>query len=140
MTAIQPLLLDTCAAIWLVNGDPISVESRAAITGAQTANAGVHVSPMTVWEIVRLVAKNRIYLSRSPEDWFDGLLGLTGVRLAAMPPKVLIASASLPGLPPKDPVDRILAATGRMFGYSIITRDGELMLYARAGHIKAIGC
>jgi PIN domain nuclease of toxin-antitoxin system len=57
-----------------------------------------------------------------------------------MPPKVLIASASLPGLPPKDPVDRILAATGRMFGYSIITRDGELMLYARAGHIKAIGC
>ena len=104
MTATQPLLLDTCAAIWLVNGDPISVESRAAITAAQTANAGVHVSPMTVWEIVRLVAKNRIYLSRSPEDWFDGLLGLTGVRLAAMPPKVLIASASLPGLPPKDPV------------------------------------
>jgi PIN domain nuclease of toxin-antitoxin system len=140
LTATQPLLLDTCAAIWLVNGDPISVESRAAITAAQTANAGVHVSPMTAWEIATLVAKNRIYLSRSPEDWFDGLLGLTGVRLAAMPPKVLIASASLPGLPPKDPVDRILAATGRMFGYSIITRDGELMLYARAGHIKAIGC
>ena len=58
MTAIQPLLLDTCAAIWLVNGDPISVESRAAITAAQTANAGVHVSPMTAWEIATLVEKN----------------------------------------------------------------------------------
>jgi PIN domain nuclease of toxin-antitoxin system len=44
-----------------------------------------------------------------------------------MPPKVLIASALLPGLPPKDPVGRIIAATSRAFGYSIITRDGELM-------------
>ena len=57
-----------------------------------------------------------------------------------MSPKVLIASASLPGLPPKDPVDRIIAATSRAFGYSIITRDGELMRYARAGHIEAISC
>ena len=140
MTTARPLLLDTCAAIWLVNGDPMSANSRAAITAAQTGNMGVYVSPMTAWEIATLVAKNRIYLAHSPEDWFDALLGLTGLRLAAMPPKILIASASLPGLPPKDPVDRIIAATGRIFGYSIITRDGELMLYARAGHIEAIGC
>jgi hypothetical protein len=37
-------------------------------------------------------------------------------------------------------VDRIIAATGRTFGYSVVTRDGELMLYARAGHIDAVGC
>jgi len=46
----------------------------------------------------------------------------------------------LPGRPPKDPVDRIIAATGRAFGYIIVTRDGDLMLYARAGHIEAVGC
>jgi len=57
-----------------------------------------------------------------------------------MPPNLLIASAVLPGTPPKDPVDRIIAATGRTFGYSIITRNGELMNYARAGHIDAIAC
>jgi PIN domain nuclease of toxin-antitoxin system len=53
---------------------------------------------------------------------------------------VLIASASLPGAPPKDPVDRIIAATSRTCGFSLITRNGELMLYARAGHIDAVGC
>lgn len=140
MIAAQPLLLDTCAAIWLVNGDPMSANSRGAIVATQTNNIGVYVSPMTAWEIATLVAKHRLHLTLSPEDWFDALLGLAGVRLAAMPPKVLIASASLPGLPPKDPVDRIIAATSRAFGYSIITRDGELMRYARAGHIEAIGC
>jgi PIN domain nuclease of toxin-antitoxin system len=134
------VLLDTCAAIWLVNGDPMSAGSRASITAAQRGNLGVYVSPMTAWEIATLVAKNRLQLALSPEAWFDALLGLAGVRLAAMPPEVLIASAALPGMPPKDPVDRIIAATGRAFGYSIITRDGELMDYARAGHITAIGC
>jgi PIN domain nuclease of toxin-antitoxin system len=136
----QPMLLDTCAAIWLVNGDPMSADSRASITAAQTENLGVYVSPMTAWEVATLVAKNRLQLALSPEAWFEALLGLVGVRLAAMPPRVLIASATLPGAPPKDPVDRIIAATGRTFGYSIVTRDGELMLYARAGHIIAVGC
>jgi PIN domain nuclease of toxin-antitoxin system len=136
----QPVLLDTCAAIWLVNGDPMTVDSRSSISAAQRGNLGVYVSPMTAWEIATLVAKNRLQLALSPEAWFDALLGLAGVRLAAMPPKVLIASAALPGMPPKDPVDRIIAATGRAFGYSIVTRDGELMDYARAGHINAIGC
>jgi PIN domain nuclease of toxin-antitoxin system len=136
----QPVLLDTCAAIWLVNGDPMSADSRASITAAQTENLGVYVSPMTAWEVATLVAKNRLQLALSPEAWFEALLGLVGVRLAAMPPRVLIASTTLPGAPPKDPVDRIIAATGRTFGYSIVTRDGELMLYARAGHIVAVGC
>jgi len=135
-----PVLLDTCAAIWLMNGDPMSADSRAAINRAQTENRGIYVSPITAWEIATLAAKNRLQLTLSPEAWFDNLLRLPGVRLALMPSKVLISSASLPGAPPKDPVDRIIAATGRTFGFSIITRNGELMLYARAGHVEAIGC
>jgi PIN domain nuclease of toxin-antitoxin system len=136
----RAVLLDTCAAIWLMNGDPISAESRAAIAAAQTENLGIYVSPMTAWEIATLAAKDRLQLTLSPEAWFDHLMRLPGVRLAPMPPGVLIASASLPGAPPSDPVDRIVAATARTFGLSIITRDGELILYARAGHIDAIEC
>jgi PIN domain nuclease of toxin-antitoxin system len=134
------VLLDTCAAIWLMNGDPMSVGSRAAVAAAQAGNLGVHVSPMTAWEIATLVAKNRLRLSLSPETWFDALLALAGVRLAPMPPKVLIASASLPGVPPNDPVDRIIVATGRTYGYAVISRDGELRRYARAGYIDLVEC
>jgi PIN domain nuclease of toxin-antitoxin system len=136
----QPVLLDTCAAIWLMNGDPISAESQAAIAAAQTENLGIYVSPMTAWEIATLVVKNRLQLTLSPDAWFENLLRLPGVRLTPMPPKVLIASASLPGAAPKDPVDRIIAATVRAFGFLLITRNGELMLYARAGHVDAVAC
>jgi PIN domain nuclease of toxin-antitoxin system len=123
-----------------MNGDPMSVGSRAAVAAAQAGNLGVHVSPMTAWEIATLVAKNRLRLSLSPETWFDALLALAGVRLAPMPPKVLIASASLPGVPPNDPVDRIIVATGRTYGYAVISRDGELRRYARAGYIDLVEC
>ena len=136
----RPVLLDTCAAIWLMNGDRMSAQSRASVVAAQTANLGVYVSPMTAWEIAILVSKNKLQLSLSPEAWFDALLGFTGVRLAALLPRVLIASAGLPGAAPRDPVDRIIAATGRTFGYAIVTRNGDLSRYARAGHIEAIEC
>jgi len=118
----------------------MSAVSRDAVIAAQAENLGVYVSPMTAWELATLIAKNRLQLSLSPEAWFDALLGQAGVRLAALPPMVLIASASLPGAPPKDPVDRIIAATGRAFGYTVITRDGELTRYARSGHLVLVQC
>lgn len=136
----RSVLLDTCAAIWLMNGDPMSLVSRAAISAALADGQGVHVSPITAWEIAILVAKNRLQLTLAPEAWFDRLLSLPGVRLAPMPARVLIASATLPGSPPRDPADRIIAATGRAFGHAIVTRDGELIPYAREGHIDAVEC
>ncbi len=136
----QPVLLDTCAAIWLMDAEPMSPDSLAAIRAAQRSHAGVFVSPISAWELATLVHRNRIQLNRSPEVWFETLLGLPGVRLAPMPPSVLIASASLPGQAPRDPADRIIAATARMFGYTVITRDGELVPYAAAGHVSLVAC
>ena len=95
---------------------------------------------MTAWEIAMLVAKGKIALSLDPEVWFDRVLGLPGAALAAMPPPVLIASCALPGAPPADPVDRILAATARTFGYTLVTRDRHLLAYGGEGHVQVMGC
>ncbi len=135
-----PILLDTCAAIWLMSRSPLSPASRNAIRAAQTANLGVYLSPIIAWEIGTLVAKGRLHLTLSPEVWFDTLLALPGVRLAALTPQLLIASTALPGSPPSDPADRILAATARFFGYRVITRDSKLLAYAAQGHILATAC
>ncbi len=135
----RPVLLDTCAALWLMNGDPMSAASRAAIAEAHTENTA-HVSPIAAWEVATLAARARLALSLSPGAWFAALLRQPGVRLVPMGPDVLIASASLPGAPPRDPADRIVAATAREYGFVVVTRDGDLLPYARAGHIGAIGC
>jgi PIN domain nuclease of toxin-antitoxin system len=136
----RPVLLDTCAAIWLMEGAAMSQASRDLMRGAQHGRVGVFLSPITAWEIATLLRKNRIQLNRTPEAWFDELLGLPGIRLAELSPAVLVASALLPGNAPRDPADRIVAATARAFGYTVITRDGELIPYAAAGHIEVVAC
>jgi PIN domain nuclease of toxin-antitoxin system len=119
---------------------PLSSASRAAIRAAQTANLGVYLSPFTAWEIGTLVSKGRLHLTLSPEVWFESLLALPGVRLAELTPRLLIASTALPGKPPSDPADRIIAATARLNGYRVITRDSKLLAYAVQGHILATAC
>lgn len=136
----SPVLLDTCAAIWLMSRAPLSTASRGAIRTAQSANLGVYLSPFTAWEIGTLVAKGRLHLTLSPEVWFETVLALPGVRLAALTPQLLIHSTALPGTPPSDPADRIIAATARLFGYRVITRDSKLLDYAKQGHILAAAC
>ena len=134
------ILLDTCAAIWLMAGDPISPASRTAIRHAQAANSGVYVSPFTAWEIGTLVARGRLQLTLSPNVWLETLLTLPGVRLAALTYEILLASTALPGTPPADPADRIIAATARVHGHVVLTRDRKLLAYAREGHIRVKAC
>lgn len=108
---------------------------RAAESGEPT-----YVSPITAWEIGLLAAHGRMKLLMAPERWFERLLEAPGLLLADMPPTVLVLSSFLPGMPPNDPADRILAATAREYGYTLVTRDRSLLDYAGQGHLKALAC
>ena len=131
-------LLDTCAVIWIANGDRLREPAASALREARDER--LLVCPMTAWEIAMLVAKGKMALAMSPGIWFERFCELPGVVLAKMPPSVLIASANLPGAPPADPVDRILAATAREFGYTLVTRDGYLLEYGKLGHVRVMTC
>ena len=133
-------LLDTCAVIWIARDEPLREPAASALTDLHAEDGRLAVSPITAWEVAMLVAKGRMALSLSPEIWFDGICAIPGVALAGMPPPVLIASCSLPGSPPADPADRILAATARAFGYTLVTRDRHLLDYGSEGHIQVMGC
>ena len=136
----DPLLLDTCAVIWVANDEPIAKEAREAIAAALLADAPVYVSPISAWEVGMLAARRRISLRMPPEKWFDRLLGAPGLRLAELPPSLLIASSFLPGDTPADPADRIIAATAREFDLRVVTRDRRLLAYAESGYCRALAC
>lgn len=134
------LLLDTHAAIWLVEGERLSNAATEALTSAAARREDTLVSPMTAWEIGMLSARGRIRMPLTPVAWFDRLIASQGIALADLPARVLIASSFLPGSPPRDPVDRILVATARENDYHLVTRDKELLDYAAQGHVRAVEC
>lgn len=133
-------LLDTCAVIWLAQGDPWREPAASELPENLERGARLFVSPITAWEVGMLVTKARLALALDPDLWFQRFCDLPGINLAAMPATVLAASTRLPDQPPGDPADRILIATARAFGYFLVTRDGGIREYGSRGHVQVLAC
>lgn len=143
MTDHPAVLLDTCAAIWVVNASPLS----AAVTGMiQRAGqtGGVFVSTASAWEIGLLSRprpnRNTLQFLPDPKAWFARLLALPGVKEAPITPAIAIDSWFLPGDLHPDPADRLIIATARHLGMPIVTSDRRIIAYAGAGHVAVIPC
>lgn len=137
---MQPLLLDTCAVIWLSEGEKLADAAIELLKAADDAGQITYISPISAWEVGLLASRGRIQLLITPQRWFARLFESRGVRLAEMSPDVLVASSFLPGKPPGDPADRIIAATARDLGATLITRDRALLGYGKQGHLSVVGC
>ena len=136
----MPLLLDSFAALRLLNGDPFGRSALTAIEAASGNNEPILVSPVTAWEMAELIAHKRVQSRMPPEVWFSSLLELPCMTLAPMPPEILMAAASLPARSPENPALRIIAATARQYGYCVVTRNRSLLAYARAGQMDVLPC
>ena len=135
----HPILLDTCAVIWLTEGETLARPAIELLRLAAEEDTPTFVSPITAWEVGQLVARNRLNIFATPSRWFSEVLN-RGARLADMSPDTLIASSFLPGRAPRDPADRIILATARDLGATIITRDRTLLDYGKQGHASVVKC
>jgi PIN domain nuclease of toxin-antitoxin system len=140
MSETAPLLLDTHAAVWITEGLPLASKATEVMDAVYRAGSTIFVSAISAWEIGLLVARNRIGLSARPERWFQRVLAIPGVKLAELTPDILIESSFLPGDPPRDPADRIIIATARDIGATLVTRDRLLLKYGETGQINALAC
>jgi len=137
---VKPLLLDTCTLILMTERTRLAPAAVETLQAATEGGEITYVSPITAWEVGMLTSRGRLQLLIRPERWFSNLFEVPGVRLADMSPDVLIASSYLPGKPPKDPTDRIIAATARELGATLITRDRALLDYGAQGHVAVLAC
>ena len=138
------VLLDTCAVIWLANGNPLHHDSVASIVRAGLSG-GIFVSPASAWEI-GLLAKPRsgrgasVQFKPAPKTWFARFAAGPGIRLADLTPNIAIDASWLPGDLHGDPGDRMIIATARHLRIPIVTRDSKIIDYAAAGHVEVIAC
>lgn len=134
------LLLDTCAAIWITEGEELSDPAVEAMDAAFQANLPVYVSPITAWERALLSAFGRLSSPIQPLSWFERLVRDSKLTVAALSPSILVEAWSLPGQLHRDPADRILVSTARALDLTLVTRDRPILDYADKGHVRAITC
>lgn len=132
------VLLDTHVWVWLLNGsERLGPKARKAIQRSSVAGAA-RVSAISAWEVAMLVAKGRLVLDRDVGEWVSAALSLPGICLEPISPEVAVASTRLPGIIHSDPADRIIAATARHLGATLITVDQLLLDYGKDGHLKTL--
>lgn len=131
-------LLDTCTVIWIANGEPLSQPAVDQLSSDRDGR--LYISPITAWEVAQLVAKGKLALSINPQVWYERLFDSPDIVQAELSPSVLISSTTLPDLTITDPADRILIATAREFGFTLVTRDQKILNYGQSGHVKVLRC
>jgi PIN domain nuclease of toxin-antitoxin system len=120
------LLLDTHVLLWWTSGsDRLPEAHREALAGA-SPEAPVFVSDVSLLEIATLHRLGKIELKLPLRDWLEHAVAPPLVRRFGITPAVAAETAALPDGFPRDPADRVLAATARVLGATLLTCDRQI--------------
>ncbi len=121
------LLLDTHVWIWLQEApEKLGARTRSLIVDRQNT---LYVSPISTLEIARLVAAGTISLSEPVGDWVSETLGALECGTMEISHSIAAEAYSLSGNFHRDPADRILVATARIFELVLVTADERILNY-----------
>jgi PIN domain nuclease of toxin-antitoxin system len=125
----EVILLDTHAFVWWISSpQKLSKRARKSIDIA-AGQSGIHVSSISIWEIVLLVSRNRLKFSIEVEDWINRCESLPFLNFVPVDNHVAIKANRLPEPLHQDPADRMILATALILNATLITRDDKLQQY-----------
>ena len=118
-------LVDTHVVLWLaLEPGRISKRAKAVIEQARQRGHGLAISDITLLEIATAENKGRVTLNSSLETFLSEI----ETRFVVLPitGKVCVRAIGLPATYPKDPADRIIAATAIVEGVPLVTADDAI--------------
>ena len=131
-----PLLLDTHALIWLMEGAARLSRTARQLAEEAAKDGLLRVSAISLWEIATLESKGRISFDRDCQTWINEMLASPGLHLVPLTPEIAVQSTRLPGGIHGDPADRILIATARVLNATLLTADTKICAYAKSGYLS----
>jgi PIN domain nuclease of toxin-antitoxin system len=118
------LLLDTHIWVWSAL-DRGRISAR--LTGIlENPSHELWLSPISLWEVLTLCQKQRLTLHPNPQAWISKVLDAVPMREAQITYQVAQETARVQ-LPHRDPADRFLVATARVFDLTLVTADEQLL-------------
>jgi PIN domain nuclease of toxin-antitoxin system len=139
-TETDPLLLDTHVWLWLVRGEGSLSEAVLERIFEAAGMLSLFLSVVSIWEVSILDAKGRITLNLPCLQWVRTALQRSGAEPVPLTPEIAVECHHLPAWSYNDPADRILVATARQEGMTLLTRDRTILDYAGKGHVRALAC
>ncbi len=125
-------LLDTHVWIWLQEApEKLGPQTTRLLSDLRNA---LYVSTVSTLEIARLAKDGTIALSGSLRSWVSETLDSLSCGTLEVSHEIAIGAYELPGTFHKDPTDRLLVATARIQGLTMVTMDERILRYS---HVKS---
>lgn len=107
------------------------------LASLDSARGKLHLSPVSVWELSLLIAKRGLIFDLPLDEWIQLVferfeLQATDVNLSAA------LEFDRVRLPHRDPSDRLLVATARVYGLTLVTADQRLLDSKACSMLKAV--
>jgi len=121
------ILLDTHVLVWAA-GDASRLSRTAGreIRKAQSRD-GCAIASVTLWELALLFEKGRIRGSGTIEASIREIVQDARATVLEITPEIAALSTAFPDNYPKDPADRLIGATARALGLTLITQDERIL-------------
>ncbi len=121
------IVLDTCAILWAIAApENLSDKAKASLLASDNQ---ILVSSMSCAEIACLTERGKIKLDRHWKLWFRHFADANGWQVIPVDLPIVEEAYSLPDQFHRDPVDRILVSTSRLFQAPILTADKKIRDY-----------
>ena len=120
------ILLDTHIVLWLAfDATRLSKKAKTTVDAERQSGEGVAISDITLLELAMLARKKRILLDLG----LGSFLSEVERRFVVLPMNgpICVRAFALPSTYPKDPADRVIAATALVQGLSLVTADREIL-------------
>jgi len=120
------ILLDTHALVMLaLKPERLSRAAARAIARAE-ARDGIAIASITLWETAQLIDAGRITVHGSTESFLKQVAQRPRLFVLELSPEIAALAFQFPRGFPGDPADRIIAATARVRGLPLVTKDQRL--------------
>ena len=119
-------LLDTHVLIWWLQDPALLSPAQKRVTDEAGKESPLRVSDISLWEIAALHSLGRIRLAIPVREWLEKAVAPPLVRRHGISPAIAAEVARLPDSFHRDPADRILVATARTLGATLLTHDRRI--------------
>ncbi len=120
------IVLDTHILIyWVSQPDRLTPAQHHAIQTVSPGNPAV-LADISLWEIAMLDAGGRLSLQLPIREWITRAVAPPLVRVAEITANIAAEVGDLTGWDHRDPADRLIVATARVYGARLLTNDTRI--------------